>query len=70
MNLISVHGLLDIPSAICTFYDDSKSTGPRVPSLAVACGPFIFIYKRLRPHYKFTLPGPKVDEDEVAIWQV
>jgi Bardet-Biedl syndrome 1 protein len=71
MNLISVHGLLDVPSAICTFYDDSKSAaGPRLPSLAVACGPFIFIYKRLRPHYKFTLPGPKIDDEELAIWQV
>jgi len=36
---------------------------------AVACGQFIFIYKRLRPHYKFTLPAPTLHEEEAAIWK-
>lgn len=38
VNLVSEHALLDTPSAICAFYDDVKSQGPRIPSLAVACG--------------------------------
>ena len=29
---------LDTPSAICPFWEEKKGDGPRVPSLAVACG--------------------------------
>ena len=69
INLVSEHALLDTPSAICPFWEEKKGPGPHVPSLAVACGQFIFIYKRLRPHYKFTLPTLPVDEEETAIWK-
>jgi Bardet-Biedl syndrome 1 protein len=70
INLVSEHALLDTPSAICPFWEEKKDNGPRVPSLAVACGQFIFIYKRLRPHYKFTLPTQPIHDEESAIWKV
>ena len=50
----SVHALLDVPVAIATFQSDLAV--PRVPSVAVAAGPFVFIYRNLRPYMKFTLP--------------
>ena len=45
--LISEHALLNVPTAICTFFPDKSM--PRTPALAVASGPHIFIYRNLRP---------------------
>eukprot|EP00741_Cyanophora_paradoxa_P005276 tig00000865_g5115.t1 len=64
--LISEHALLDTPCAIATFYSDQNV--PRVPSVAVAAGPHIFIYRNLRPYYKFTLPSLDIDKQEADIW--
>ena len=46
--------LLDLPTGVCTFYMDT--TDPRTPAVAVASGAFVYIYKNLRPYFKFTLP--------------
>lgn len=53
-SLVSEHALLDVPSALATFYTDLNK--PQTPSVAVAAGPYIFIYRNLRPYYKFTVP--------------
>ena len=50
-SLLSEHLLLDVPVALCTFFSDR--TGPRTPSVAVAAGPFVFIYRNLRPYMKY-----------------
>ena len=48
--LQSEHNLLEAPAGICPFYSDLAS--PRIPALGVAAGPFVFIYRNLRPYYK------------------
>ena len=32
------------------------NTEPKIPAVAVASGPHIYIYKNMRPYFKFTLP--------------
>lgn len=36
------------------------TTDPRTPAVAVAAGPFVYVYKNLRPYFKFTLPHLQV----------
>ena len=60
--------MLDVPCAIASFYADAQS--PRIPALAVAIGPNVFIYRNLRPYYKFTLPLDVVSEIEKTVWYV
>lgn len=64
----SEHALLDTPVAITSFI--SEATNPRLPSLAVAAGSHIFIYRNLRPYYKFVLPPENVNTEEQDIWWV
>ena len=65
--MISDHALLDVPVAIACYYPDTVS--PRIPSIGVAAGPHIFIYRNLRPHYKFTVPSVPVDQPELDVWE-
>ena len=60
--------LLDQPVAISSFYADYAGDA-RKPLLAVASGPFIFIYKNLRPYYKFVLPPMDLVPQEVSVWE-
>lgn len=64
--LCSEHLLLDVPVAMCAFYSDRAE--PRTPSVAVAAGPFVFIYRNLRPYYKVKLPHIDIAEEEAAVW--
>ncbi len=50
--------LLTMPTAMCSVYVDN--TEPRTPAVAVASGSYIYMYKNLRPYFKFTLPDLKV----------
>ncbi len=50
--------LLDLPTGVRTFYMDT--TDPRTPAVAVASGSFVYVYKNLRPYFKFTLPSLEV----------
>lgn len=59
--------LLDKPTALCSFYPDSVT--PRVPSVAVAAGAFIYIYRNLKPYYKFTMPIREVHVREETAWR-
>ncbi|KAG2451137.1 hypothetical protein HYH02_004404 [Chlamydomonas schloesseri] len=63
----SEHPLLDTPVAICSYI--SENTAPRLPALAVAAGSHIYIYRNLRPYYKFVLPPENVNTEEQDIWQ-
>jgi hypothetical protein len=45
---------MEMPTGVCTFYMDT--TDPRTPAVAVSCGSFIYVFKNLRPYFKFTLP--------------
>ena len=64
--LVSENVLLDAPVSICVFYPDANK--PRMPSVAVAAGAFVFIYRNLRPYYKFSLPMLTVDAKESELW--
>ncbi|OQS01252.1 bardet-Biedl syndrome 1 family protein [Achlya hypogyna] len=64
--LLSEQAILGVPVALCVFYSDSVR--PRTPSIAVASGPSIYIYRNMRPYYKFTLPPLDVVSDEVKLW--
>jgi len=37
-------------------------------AIAVASGPFIYVYKNLRPYFKFTLPSLDIDPVEQDTW--
>jgi Bardet-Biedl syndrome 1 protein len=65
-SLVSDHALLDVPVAMCAFYTDTHR--PRTPAVAVASGSFVFIYRNLRPYFKFTLPAVNIDPEEQKIW--
>lgn len=46
------------------------TNGRRQPVVAVACEDSIFIYKNMRPFYKFTLPALPVNQEEAAAWEL
>lgn len=58
--------LLGSPTAVCSYFSDLQQ--PRIPSIAIASGNFIFIYRNLRPYYKFTLPSVQLSSMETEIW--
>ena len=60
--------LLDIPVGVVSFYSDYADQ-VRVPLLAVASGQFIFMYKSLRPYYKFALPMADLSPIETDTWK-
>eukprot|EP00164_Ancoracysta_twista_P002068 GFYU01002724.1.p1 GENE.GFYU01002724.1~~GFYU01002724.1.p1 ORF type:complete len:595 (-),score=154.58 GFYU01002724.1:156-1940(-) len=64
--VVTEHTLLEKPCSICVFYQDEKT--PRTPSVAVAAGPYIFIYRHMKPYFKFTLPSLEIDTKENEIW--
>ncbi|XP_051927659.1 Bardet-Biedl syndrome 1 protein [Hippocampus zosterae] len=59
--------LLDLPCGLVAFFMDLHE--PRVPAVAVASGPCVYVYKNLRPYFKFTLPGLDVNTLEQDVWQ-
>jgi Bardet-Biedl syndrome 1 protein len=42
---------------------------PPAPAIAVASGASLFVYKNLKPYYKFNLPASDVNETEQEVWQ-
>ena len=64
--MISDHALLDTPVAIACYYPDNST--PRCPTVGVAAGPHIFIYRNLRPHYRFTVPATPIAPPEQELW--
>lgn len=51
--------LLDLPAGLVSFFMDLHE--PRIPAVAVASGPCVYVYKNLRPYFKFTLPGLEIN---------
>merc|ERR1719326_859344 len=58
--------LLDVPCAVQCFYHEVAS--PPIPTLTVASGHQVFIYRYMRPYLKFTLPPVDIDPVEEEIW--
>jgi Bardet-Biedl syndrome 1 protein len=65
--LSSSSPLLGEPAGLAAFYPDAAT--PRVPSLAVASGNSVYIYRHLRPYLKFTLPSVPIAPEELAAWE-
>ena len=65
-SLFTESSIIDLPTALVAFYMDTND--PRTPAVAVASGPFIYIYKNLRPYFKFTLPPLDVNAVEQDLW--
>ncbi|XP_035989122.1 Bardet-Biedl syndrome 1 protein [Fundulus heteroclitus] len=65
--LISENTLLDLPAGLVAFFMDLHE--PRIPTVAVASGPCIYVYKNLRPYFKFTLPSLDINPLEQDVWQ-
>ena len=64
--MVSEHALLDQPVALCITY--TENTVPRIPSIAVAAGSHIFIYRQLRPYRKWSCPKVDIVQAEIDIW--
>ncbi|XP_072277428.1 BBSome complex member BBS1 isoform X4 [Pyxicephalus adspersus] len=65
-SLLSENALLDMPTGVVAFLMDQNE--PRTPAVAVASGPFIYVYKNLRPYFKFTLPALEFNALEKEVW--
>ncbi|XP_078516912.1 BBSome complex member BBS1 isoform X2 [Lissotriton helveticus] len=65
-SLMTENALLDLPTSVVSFMMDQNE--PRTPAIAVASGPFVFIYKNLRPYFKFTIPVMDVNPLEQDLW--
>uniref|UniRef100_A0A915BCB5 Bardet-Biedl syndrome 1 N-terminal domain-containing protein n=1 Tax=Parascaris univalens TaxID=6257 RepID=A0A915BCB5_PARUN len=66
LTLIGESVLTDLPSAVVPFINELMQ--PTLPSIAIASGPSILIYKNLKPFYKFNIPTLDVDESENEAW--
>ena len=59
------HALLDKPVSQCVTYTDYAM--PRVPSISVAAGSNIFIYRHIRPYRKWTCPPVEISQLELNV---
>ncbi|KAG5191005.1 Bardet-Biedl syndrome 1 [Tribonema minus] len=64
----AVQPLLEQPSALCAYHPDAGAAAARTPSVAIAAGPSVYIYRNLRPYYKFTTPAQEPCQQELAAW--
>lgn len=62
----SEHAIVDLPAGIVAFHMDNND--PHIPALAVASGSYLYIYKNLKPFYKFSLPPLAVNQAENDAW--
>lgn len=65
-NLLSEHTIIDIPTGVVAFHMNTGDT--KAPAIAVASGANIYVYKNMRPFYKFTLPTLEVSQAELDVW--
>ena len=66
-SLLANMQLINLPSGICTFFVDMNE--PMTPAIAVASGPYVYVYKNLRPYFKFTLPSLDINPTEAQYWK-
>jgi len=66
-SVVSEQNLLDQPVSLCVFFTDEGR--PRTPAIGVAAGPYVFIYRHLRPYFKFRLPPVTIDPTDKKIWE-
>ncbi|XP_037525613.1 Bardet-Biedl syndrome 1 protein-like [Rhipicephalus sanguineus] len=59
--------LAALPCGLAAFRTESAPPG-QPPSVAVAAGSCLYVYRNLRPFYKFSLPHTAADEEEKEAW--
>ena len=64
--MVSEHTIIDLPTGVVTFHMDM--TEPKIPAIAVASGAHIYIYKNMKPYFKFTLPSLDIHATEKELW--
>ena len=65
-SLLTESSIIDLPTAVATFHMDLNE--PRTPAVAVASGPYVYIYKNLRPYFKFSLPCGEVSDSCILLY--
>nr|XP_002125520.1 Bardet-Biedl syndrome 1 protein homolog [Ciona intestinalis] len=65
-SVVQENALLDLPTGIVSVYMDNME--PRTPGIVVASGSCLFVYKNMRPYYKYPLPLLPVNEAEKSLW--
>merc|ERR1719247_2313423 len=58
--------LIDMPTAAQCVYHEVAS--PAIPTVAIASGQSVYIYRFLQPFLKFTLPAVDIDPQEAELW--
>lgn len=58
--------LTEIPTAVVTFYHDHQEL--KIPAIALASGSGLYIYKNMKPYYRFSLPDLEVSPLEMDLW--
>ncbi|XP_006044427.3 Bardet-Biedl syndrome 1 protein isoform X2 [Bubalus bubalis] len=64
--VVSQKPLPDLPAAAVSFLMASHE--PRTPALAIASGPCVYVYKNLKPYFKFSLPLLPTNPLEQDLW--
>ncbi len=65
VTLFKENTLVDLPTAVVPFFMDQ--TEPRIPAIAVASGSSVFVYRNLKPYYKYNLPDMEISETEKEV---
>ncbi|XP_028565697.2 BBSome complex member BBS1 isoform X2 [Podarcis muralis] len=67
MDLLSENVLLDLPTSVAAFLMERHELC--VPAVGVAAGPYIYVYKNMRPYFRYALPPLEVNSTEKDVWE-
>ena len=65
-SVLQENALLDLPTGIVAVYMDT--TEPRTPAIVVASGSSLFVYKNMRPYFKYNIPLLNLNDEESSLW--
>eukprot|EP00698_Gefionella_okellyi_P003862 TRINITY_DN13580_c0_g1_i1.p1 TRINITY_DN13580_c0_g1~~TRINITY_DN13580_c0_g1_i1.p1 ORF type:complete len:572 (-),score=130.88 TRINITY_DN13580_c0_g1_i1:93-1808(-) len=60
--------LMHMPTAIASFYQELKPSGRPIPTIAIAAGANIYLYRELLPSFMYTLPSIDPEPQEAEVW--
>ena len=65
-NQVTEHNMIDVPCGVAGFH--SENGDPRSAAFVVGAGSSIYVFKNMRPHFKYCLPylDPHFKEKEVG----
>ena len=65
-SVLQQNALIDLPTGVVSLYMDTAE--PRIPAIVVASGSCLYVYKNMRPYFKFNLPFLSVNAEEASLW--